>query len=159
VDVDLDVSEAVFIARQLLEPTRTSGHRDVLDSHWWYYAEGAQTKEYRDTDGKKKLVEFRADGRQTLVAPSLHPDGPEYVWNTEREVATIRASELEHDVTKLATATLIARHLPDHRKQGGGGRLDYALAQAGYMLRNNRLDWRTVLDVLLAAWDTKGDGP
>jgi hypothetical protein len=71
----------------------------------------------------------------------------------------LRAAQLEHDVTKLATATLIARHLPDHRKQGGGGRLDYALAQAGYTLRNNRLDWRTVLEVLLAAWDTKGDGP
>jgi hypothetical protein len=71
----------------------------------------------------------------------------------------LRAAQLEHDVTKLATATLIARRLPDHRKQGGGGRLDYALAQAGYMLRNNGLDWRTVLDVLLAAWDTKGDGP
>jgi hypothetical protein len=155
VDVDLDVPEAVSIARRVLEPTRTSGHGDAPDSHWWYVAEGAETREYRDTDGKKKLIEFRAGGRQTLVAPSIHPDGSEYVWNTEREVATVSAAELEHQVNALATATLIARHLPEHRKLGGGGRHDFALALAGYMLRNNRLDPKTVLEVLLAAWDAK----
>jgi hypothetical protein len=155
VDIDLDVPEAISIASQLLEPTRTSGHGDVLESHWWYYAEGAETKEYRDTDGKKKLIEFRASGRQTLVAPSIHPDGPEYAWNTTMEVATISAIELKHQVNALATATLIARHLPEHEKFEGGGRHDFALALAGFMLRDGRLDRRTVLDVLLAAWDAK----
>ena len=155
VDVDLDVPEAVPIARRLLEPTRTSGHGDALDSHWWYVAEGSENKEYRDSDGKKKLIEFRAGGRQTLVEPSIHPDGHEYVWNTERQVAKIRASELAHDVNKLATAALIARHLSEHEKFGGGGRHDFALALAGFMLRDGRLDRRTVLDVLLAAWDSK----
>src|SRR5215216_219776 len=155
VDVDLDVPEAVPIARRLLEPTRTSGHGDALDSHWWYVAEGSENKEYRDSDGKKKPIEFRAGGRQTLVEPSIHPDGHEYVWNTERQVAKIRASELAHDVNKLATAALIARHLSEHEKFGGGGRHDFALALAGFMLRDGRLDRRTVLDVLLAAWDSK----
>jgi hypothetical protein len=156
VDVDLDVPEAVAIAGQLLSPTRTSGHEGAPGSHWWYVAEGAETREYRDTNGTTKLVEFRAGGRQTLVAPSLHPDGPEYAWNTALKVAKIQAAELEHQVNALATATLIARHLPEHRKRGGGGRHDYALALAGYMLRYSRLDRKTVLDVLLAAWDAKG---
>jgi Bifunctional DNA primase/polymerase, N-terminal len=156
VDVDLDVLEAVSIAGRFLQPTRTSGHGEHLESHWWYYAEGARTRDYLDTDGKKKLIELRARGRQTLVAPSLHPDGEEYAWKPALEVATVGASELQQAVNALATATLIARYLPEHRRLGGGGRHDYALALAGYMLRDNRLDRETVLSVLRAAWDAKG---
>src|SRR5215213_9267880 len=156
VDVDLDVLEAVAVAGRFLEPTRTSGHGQALNSHWWYHARDAETKEYRDTDGKKKLIEFRAGGRQTLVAPSVHPDGDEYAWNTALEIEKMPAAELEHDVNKLATAALLARHLPEHRKLGGGGRHDYALALAGFMLRDSRLDQKTVLTTLVAAWDVKG---
>src|SRR5215217_5367323 len=156
VDVDLDVPEAVALAGRFLTPTRTSGHGDNLESHRWYFCKGAQTKEFRDTGGKKKLIEFRAGGRQTLVAPSLHPDGDEYAWNPMLEVATVEADELEQAVNKLATATLIARHLPEHRRLGGGGRHDYALALAGFMLRDDRLDGETVLAILRGAWDAKG---
>lgn len=156
VDVDLDVPEAISVAGRFLEPTRTSGHSEILNSHWWYFAEGTESQDFLDIDGKKKLVELRAGGRQTLVAPSLHPDGTEYVWNTTLEVATIDVGQLEHNVKALATATLIARHLPKHRKLGGGGRHDYALALAGYMLRDDRIDQETVLKILIAAWDVKG---
>jgi hypothetical protein len=156
VDVDLDAPEAVAVAGRFLEPTRTSGHGEQLDSHWWYAAKGARTRDYLDADGRKKLVELRADGRQTLVAPSLHPDGDEYVWNTALEVAAVAATDLERDVNELATAALIARHLPEHRRLGGGGRHDYALALAGYMLRDDRLGRDTVLGIMLAAWDAKG---
>lgn len=156
VDVDLDVPEAVFLAGRFLSPTRTSGHGDALDAHWWFYSEGIETKMFYDTDGKKRLIELRANGCQTIVAPSVHPDGDEYQWNTALEVETVAASELRRDINKLATAVLIARPLPEHRKLGGGGRHDYALALAGYMLRNGRLDRQTVLDILVAAWDAKG---
>ena len=156
VDVDLDVPEAVALAGRFLNPTRTSGRGGNLESHWWYFCEGAQTKEFRDTGGKKKLIEFRAGGRQTLVAPSLHPDGDEYAWNPTLEVAMIDVAELEQAVNKLATATLIARHLPEHRRLGGGGRHDYALVLAGFMLRDDRLDHETVLAILHGAWDVKG---
>ena len=134
VDVDLDVLEAVAVAGRFLEPTRTSGHGQALNSHWWYHARDAETKEYRDTDGKKKF---------TINAIAL-------------EIEKMPAAELEHDVNKLATAALIARHLPEHRKLGGGGRHDYALALAGFMLRDSRLDQKTVLTTLVAAWDVKG---
>lgn len=156
VDVDLDVLEAVSIVGRFLRPTRASGHGDALDSHWWYFAEGIETKMFYDTDGKKRLVELRANGCQTLVAPSIYPDGGAYAWNTALEVEVVAATELRRDINKLATATLIARHLPEHRKLGGGGRHDYALALAGFLLRDGRLDRETVPGILLAAWDAKG---
>ena len=142
VDVDLDVAEAVAVAGRFLEPTLTSGRGEVLELHWWYRAEGARNREYRDTDGKKKLVELRANGRHTLVAPSVHPGGDVYAWNAAAgiEIAMAAAVELEIAVNKVATAALIARHLPEHRSLGGGGRHDFALALVGYMLRVGRLD-------------------
>jgi hypothetical protein len=78
----------------------------------------------------------------------------EYAWNRALEVATVEAIELKKSVNALATATLIARHLPEHRRFGGGGRHDFALA--GYTLKDNRLDRETVLSTLRAAWDAKG---
>ncbi len=156
-NVDLDVPEAVMVAGRFLPPTLTSGHGDALDLHWWYFAEGIATKDFRDTDGKTMLVELRAGGRQTLVAPSTHPDGDTYTWRKNGlDIAEVSATELRAAVNKLATATLIAVHLPEHRKLGGGGRHDFALSLAGYMLRNERLDKETVLAILLAAWDVRG---
>jgi hypothetical protein len=161
VDVDLDVEEAVQIAGRFLPQTLTSGRESRPHSHWWFRAEGAENREYKDTDGKKRLVELRSTGRQTLVAPSIHPSGEEYVWHTESglEVARIAAEELEMRVRELTTATLIARHLPrirDEQTGEGGGRHDYAMALSGFLLRPGRLDVATTHKILKAAWDAKG---
>ena len=155
VDVDLDCPEAVSLAGRFLAPTLTAGRQSRPHSHWWYGAPGCKTLEFRD--GKDKIVELRADGRQTLVAPSLHPEGDSYIWHFESgEMAEVEADELAAAVRRLATATLIARHLPEHRKLGEGGRHDFALALAGFMLRPGRLDSESVRAVLLAAWDAGG---
>jgi hypothetical protein len=161
VDVDLDVPEAVEIAGRFLPQTLTSGRESRKHSHWWFRAEGAKNRDFKDTDGKKRLVELRSTGRQTLVAPSIHPSGEEYAWHTESglEVAHIPAEELEARVCKLATATLIARRLPqirDEQTGEGGGRHDYAMALAGFLLRPGCLDEATTLKILKAAWDSKG---
>jgi hypothetical protein len=161
VDVDLDVQEAVEIAGRFLPQTLTSGRESRPHSHWWFRAEGAENREYKDTDGKKRLVEVRSTGRQTLVAPSIHPSGEEYTWHKESglAVAQIPPEELEAQVRELATATLIARHLPhvrDDQTGEGGGRHDYAMALAGFLLRPGRLDEATTLKILKAAWDAKG---
>jgi hypothetical protein len=77
VDVDLDADESAKIAGRFLEPTLTSGRGSRPHSHWWYVALGAASADWKDVDGKK-LVELRSTGRQTLVAPSTHPDGDGY---------------------------------------------------------------------------------
>lgn len=159
VDVDLDCGEAVKLAGRFLPPTLTSGRESRPDSHWWFIAEDAETDEFRDTN-KEKLVEFRAGGRQTVVAPSKHPSGEKYLWSESGlQIERVRASELALAVRELATATLVSRHLPSSKDEAtneGGGRHDYGMPLSGYMLRSGRLDEERVLKILTAAWDARG---
>jgi hypothetical protein len=158
VDVDLDAEEAVKIAGRFLPPTLTSGRESRPHSHWWHVSHGAKSRDWQDTDGSK-LVELRSTGRQTLVARSVYPDGGEYVWHSEAglKMAETGASELARRLRELATAALIARQLPPMRVgTEGGGRHDYALAVAGFLLRPGRLGEDLALKILKAAWDAKG---
>ena len=158
VDADLDADEAVRIAGRFLPPTLTSGRESRLHSHWWFVAPGAESRDWKDTDNSK-LVELRCTGRQTLVPPSTHPDGDKYLWHPEAglQMAEMDARELARRLRELATAVLIARHLPPARgAAGGGGRHDYALALAGFLLRSGRLEEGLVLKILKAVWDAKG---
>ena len=84
VDVDLDADEAVGVAGRFLPPTLTSGRESRPHSHWWYVCPGAESKDWKDTDGSK-LVELRATGRPTLVWPSTHPGGDGSTSGTPRE--------------------------------------------------------------------------
>ena len=158
VDVDLDPDEAVKIAVRFLFPTLTSGRESRPHSHWWYVSPAAESCDWKDTDGSK-LVELRCTGRQTLVPPSTHPDGDQYVWHAETglKMAEVGAAELTRRLRELATAVLIACHLPPIRAgTEGGGRHDYALALAGFLLRPGRFGEVLTLKVLKAAWDAKG---
>lgn len=148
VDLDLDADEAVRIAGRFLSPTLTSGRESRPHSHWWYVCAGAESQDWKNTDGDK-LVELRSTGRQTLVWPSTHPDGDKYVWHSESglEIAEVDAEDLARRVKLLATAAMIARHVPPT-----GGRHDFALALAGFLLRPGRLDADLAAQVLLAAW-------
>jgi hypothetical protein len=148
VDVDLDSAEAVKIAFWFLPATLTSGRKSRPHSHCWYVAPGAESADWKDSDGKK-LVELRSNGRQTLVAPSTHPDGDEYVWHSEAglRMAEVPAAELKERCRELATAALIARHVSPE-----GSRHDYAMALAGFVLRGGRMGTNLALKTLKAAW-------
>jgi len=148
VDVDCDCPEAVRLVPKFLEPTLKGGRDTVPGSHWWYTAPGAASKAFKDVDGKT-ILELRADGRQTVVSPSVHPDGDTYRWYRDQAntMVEVDAGDLEHRVRLLYTATIIARHMPPI-----GGRHDYSLALAGFLLRNGRLSEEAALHVMLSAW-------
>jgi hypothetical protein len=148
VDVDIDVEEAVKIAGRFLPTTLTSGRDSAPDSHWWYRAPGAETEKWKDTDGKM-LVELRSTGCQTVVEPSVHPEGDHYLWHRDSglSIAETSTEDLSRACRELATVAMIARHLPPV-----GGRHDYAMALTGYLLRNGRLDEKSVHKIMLAAW-------
>jgi len=157
VDVDLDAEESAKIAGRFLPPTLTSGHGRRPHSHWWYVAPGAESSDWKDLADKdklgKKLVELRSTGRQTLVAPSTHPDGDEYVWHSETglKMAEVSGDELKNRCRELATAALIARHVPPE-----GSRHDYAMALAGFVLRGGRMKTGLAIKILKAAWHAAG---
>lgn len=154
VDVDLDSEEAAAIAGRFLPPTLTSGRESRPHSHWWYVCAGAVSRDWKEPDGEK-LVELRSSGRQTIVAPSVHPDGDRYLWHrdTGLEAAEISPEELAAALNALATAALIARHVPPE-----GGRHDFALALAGFLLKPGRMGESLSLKVLRAAWHAAGAG-
>jgi hypothetical protein len=151
VDVDLDAKEAAKIAGRFLSPTVTSGRESSPHSHWWYVAPGAENVRYKDVDGQV-LVELRSTGCQTIVEPSVHPSGEHVVWHRGGlQLAEVEAPELARRVRELVTAALIARHVPP-----AGGRHDFAMPVAGFLLRFGRLDEDTTLRIVLAAWHAAG---
>jgi hypothetical protein len=158
VPVDQDVPEVRKIAGRFLHPTLTSGRASTPDSHWWYVATGCPHKTFRDLD-TSMILELRSTGHQTLVEPSVHPSGEAYRWSRSGlQPEEISAEELVRACRELASAGLIARHLPelrDNRTGAGGGRHDLALAIAGFMLRRD-LPEDVVLKILRGAWDARG---
>jgi hypothetical protein len=158
VDVDLDVSEVRKVAGRFLLATLTSGRTSSPDSHWWYVCHGAEHRTFKDLGGEM-ILELRSTGHHTLVWPSVHPSGEEIRWSEGGlEAQEIGAEELTRACRELASAGLIARHLPpakDKRTGAGGGRHDIALALAGFLLRRG-LENQTVLKILRAAWDARG---
>ncbi len=159
VDVDLDAPETRRVAGRFLTPTLTSGRESAPDSHWWYVCPGAEHRTFTDLDGEM-LLELRSTGHHTLVWPSVHPSGEAITWSGTDQPHEVGARELTRSCKELASAGLIARHLPpakDKRTGAGGGRHNIALALAGFMLRRG-LNESTVLNILRAAWDARGFG-
>ncbi len=143
VDVDCDTPEAITCAKELMPATLISG-RGSLTSHFWYKSLSlSESLKFKDLDGQM-VVELRSDQHQTAVYPSVHPSGETYKWFNSKEPLEISSDDLVERVTFVATAALIARHLPP------GGRHDLALSLAGYLLK--KLPETSVLEILTTAW-------
>jgi Bifunctional DNA primase/polymerase, N-terminal len=135
VDVDLDCREAVALASHFLPKTALRhGRPGNPDSHLWYTCKPLpDTTKFRDPERPKEygmIVEFRSTGTQTVVPPSLHPDGEAYLWHADGRPTEIDGRALLNAVSALAAAALLARYWP-----GSGSRQDAALALAGGLLR------------------------
>jgi Bifunctional DNA primase/polymerase, N-terminal len=131
VDCDLDSTEAIALAPFLLPDTgRVSGRASRARSHWWYRARAVRPEKFCDIN-HECLVELRSVGQQTVVPPSIYPSGERVVWYSKKSSVRINGSELHSAISKLAAATLIARHWP----REPGQRQDISLALAGILLR------------------------
>lgn len=131
-DIDLDSPMAVLLAPRFLPGTDLiSGRAKNPSSHWWYRSvdvlpgfAGFKSKRFGT------LLEFRTTGRQTLVAPSTHPDGDAYVWEREGEPLEIRGDTLRNHAAHLAAATVLRLAWPDENGH------TITLALAGALIRN-----------------------
>lgn len=109
VDVDLDCQEAIELADQYLPPTpAVTGRPSVPNSHRWYVAEGATTHRHTDPHDGLMIVELRSTGTQSVVGPSVHPDGEVYDI-LDAEPANVSAPMLTACVKALADAVIAKR--------------------------------------------------
>ena len=148
VDIDLDHAKALTAAEVFLSGTTPAigGRMSRPRSHYWYVVqEGLPegTRKWTHPD-RRTLVEFRSTGGQTVVAPSIHPDGERYEWadepwGGEAGPAVISGRELSSRVGCLALATLLSIEWPVR-----GGRHDAYLALAGALLAEGYGDSRRV---------------
>ena len=109
IDVDLDCQEANNVADVLAPKTDlVSGRGGARRSHRWYVMNPVPPKiiQYEDVDGTM-LVELRSTGGQTMVAPSIHPNGDKFEWEKFEEPGTGLTVAI---VGRIAAAALLARH-------------------------------------------------
>lgn len=155
VDVDLDHTKALTAAQVFLRGTTTavSGRMSRPGSHYWYVIDGdlpETTRRYMHPDRKRDdrvLVELRSTGGQTVISPSVHPDGERYAWDDEPwggegGPARITTTELRSRVGCVALSSLLAIEWPRR-----GGRHDAYLALAGALLAEGYGDARRVSPV------------
>ena len=135
IDIDLDCDEAMALASDYLPKTgMIHGRRTRQRSHYWFKSSIGKTKGYTDGEAKK-IIELRSTGTQTLLPPSVHPEGDVYQWDAEGDPAEVMADTLLDAVGILAACTVLARAWP-----GKDSRIrnTLALAVAGMLLRGNR---------------------
>jgi hypothetical protein len=138
VDIDLDSAEARRAALAMLPPTAARFGRPTHGTTHVFYrcpdlpADGEYRK-YVDPEAsaedKACIIELRAkSGKQTMVPPSIHPDGDKLEWSEFGDPAPISHAELTRLTGRVAAASLMARRWTDGRRH------NLALALSGALL-------------------------
>jgi putative DNA primase/helicase len=92
VDVDLDCAEATKFAPLFLPPAVASfGHAGNNRGHHLVRVSNptAKTQQFLCPDSRETLVELRADGSQTMIPPSVHPNGHKLKFHQINDTATV----------------------------------------------------------------------
>lgn len=134
IDVDLDWDEASLAAPRLFPETFVYGRRNRPGSHYLFRVDGVSGSKRYDSgkgDNAKRSViaEIRSTGAQSVLPPSIHPDGDRYEINHDVEIKTLTVKNLEQLVNQVSAAALFSRYYPH-----GGGRHDYIHAITGALL-------------------------
>lgn len=117
VDIDIDDTTcATAYAEAFLPRTEAIfGRPSKQRAHRLYRVEEPELAKtaFLDPVTKETIIEFRADGHQTVMPGSIHVSGELIMWSETKDpqVAHVRAEDLLHDVRKVAMATLIHNHL------------------------------------------------
>lgn len=126
-DLDLDIVESCLVAPHILPETFTYGRRDKPGSHYVYRCPGAETKKWQIRN-LGTIAEIRSTGAQSVLPPSIHPDGGRYFIEHDVPFADIGRGELERLVDEVAIAAMFLRHYPS-----SGSRHDYVHTCTGVL--------------------------
>ena len=127
-DVDLDCPEANGLADLILPRPFAKFSRGSSDSaHYLYKAKSfGPTQRFAGNGPKSTLVELRGDGSQTMIPPSIHPNGAKLTYTEINQ----DASEVDYDkllrlVSFLGACSEVAqlwtsgmRHCPSSYEMG-----------------------------------------
>lgn len=134
VDIDIDSPLALAIADRYLPDTGMVFGRDSKpNSHWVYTVKeaGATMRLQSRALNGETLIEYRANGCQTVFPPSVHPSG-EVLQFTSGELgkpAFVTSDELKCAAKAIAAVCVLAEQWTE------GSRQDKTMALAGWLLK------------------------
>ena len=131
-DVDLDCREAKALADIILPmPHSIFDRGSDASGHYLYRASSfGPRKAFYAKGSKSTLVELRGDRAQTMIPPSIHPNGSKLVFNTcNPNAAEVTYEGLLQSLNLLAACAELAQNWTD------GIRHDLSLAFSGLCLK------------------------
>ena len=144
IDVDLDCREAKGLADLILPKPLAQFDRGSSDSgHYIFKANSyGPTKRFTGAGSKTTIVELRADGAQTMIPPSVHPDGSQLAFQAFNEHADpVEYSDLLKHVSLLAAVSEITQNWTE------GKRHNLALGFAGFCIKAD-LDPQQIMNII-----------
>lgn len=153
VSVDLDASEAVAAARDILPQTNAIwGRKSKPVSQMLYLSPFEKPLVFKDAANGSTIVEIRA-GHQSMAPPSVHPSGEVVEWLNPADITatTTDPEELARKTRLVATCALIARYYAPP-----GARHEWTLCVAGALRQFGLTEQEADLVVSKAA-DIAGD--
>ncbi len=152
-DVDLDCREAKGLAELILPKPFAQFDRGTSDSgHYLYKATTCgPTKKFSGNGSKSTLVELRGDGSQTMIPPSIHPDGSRLNFtDINHNVPEVEYADLLKSVSFLAACSEIAQLWVS------GQRHELALSFSGLCLKQN-VNPQLLINIIQRICQTTGD--
>ena len=143
-EVDLDSKEAVTLADIILPEPFAVFDRGTDDSrHYLYRSTTFGNRKVFNGDGSKStLVELRGEGTQTMIPPSVHPNGNKLSFTELNEAAhSVEYAGLLKAVNLLAACSEIAQNWQE------GLRHDLAMALSG-LARKQDLNANLVMQIV-----------
>ena len=152
-DVDLDCREAKGLAELILPKPFAQFDRGTSDSgHYLYKAiTCGPTKKFSGNGPKSTLVELRGDGSQTMIPPSIHPDGSRLNFtDINQDAPEIEYADLLKSVSFLAACSEVAQLWVSGRRH------ELALSFSGLCLKQN-VDPQLLINIIQRICQTTGD--
>lgn len=145
-DIDLDTPQAIILAPYFLKATPAQwGRATARHSHWVYDVDGSRSEKFLDPQDEKMLVEIRhGNGYQSMIPPSVHPNGEPLHWESHSPLKPEKwtYSELHRAVSRIAAGVLLSRYLKPGIRQftwlylsGAMKRAEWKLDEALHFVR------------------------
>jgi putative DNA primase/helicase len=152
-DIDLDCMEAKALAGAILPVPHAVFDRGSDDSgHHLYRASSFGPRKAFNAEGSKStLVELRGDRAQTMIPPSIHPNGSPLTFTAfDADAIQVQYEDLLKSVSLLAACSEVAQNWRD------GYRHDLALALGGICLKQG-VELNLVAQIVQRICEISGD--